>query len=147
MFVKKILQMASVFAVVLMVSCMLIGVFSRYVLDNSVAWAEEIALLAFVWTTFLTAAAAIEDDSHVRINALTDLFPGPVRKVLELAIWAMAALIGAHMVYTGLEYVIFTFGQKSPAVRYPSWLRDINVPIFGLLTVVFSIKRIKSIVC
>jgi len=142
---KKILRTASVIAAVLMVGCMLIGIFSRYVLDSSVAWAEEIALLAFAWMTFLTAAAAIEDDSHVKINALTDLFPKTVQKILEVAIWMMAALIGAYMVYTGLEYVAFTFGQKSPAVRYPSWLRDINVPIFGLLAVVFSVKKIKSL--
>ena len=34
------------------------GVISRYILNNPVAWSNEVATIAFTWTVFLGAAAA-----------------------------------------------------------------------------------------
>ncbi len=142
---KKLLQAAAIFAVVVMVTSMLIGIFFRYALNSSLAWADEIALLAFVWLTFLSSAIAVEDNSHVRIEILTDLLPKGVRKCIELLVWLIAAFVGAYMLYMGIEYVLFTLGQRSPAVRYPFWMRNAALPLFGLLAIIFSLKHIKSL--
>ena len=47
---------------------MLAGVFFRYVLNNSLSWSDELAVLCFMWATFLSAATGYLHDKHVNMG-------------------------------------------------------------------------------
>ena len=49
-----------------------LGVFSRYVLQATFKWYDEVARLCFVWIIFLGAAVAVRRRLHFRVHLLID---------------------------------------------------------------------------
>ena len=54
--------------------------FTRYVLNDSVAWTEEIARYLLMWVTFVGAAVAMRRRVHIAVEVFLNVLPpGPVR--------------------------------------------------------------------
>lgn len=126
-------QLAGALTALVMVFSLLIGVFFRYVLGDSLAWSDEVAALAFTWTVFLFASALVREGGHVRVTLLIDALPPMVAEVLERAIMLLVFGFGILMLWTGWNFAEFTLGKVSPAVRYPVWIRNAAVPAGGFL--------------
>lgn len=60
--------------------------FSRYVLNSSFAWTEEIARYLLMWVTFVGAAVAMRRRSHIAVEVLHQFLPEPVVRVLNFLI-------------------------------------------------------------
>ena len=118
---------------VVMVCSLLLGVFYRYILDDALVWSDEVAALAFTWTVFLFASALVRTGGHVRVTLLVDALPPLLGELVERSILLLVFGFGLVMFWTGWNFAEFTFGQVSPAVRYPLWIRDAAVPVSGLL--------------
>ncbi|WP_336367837.1 TRAP transporter small permease [Marinobacter sp. C2H3] len=118
-----------------MVLSLLLGVFYRYVLDDSLVWSNEVASLGFTWTIFLFASSLVRDHAHVRITLLIDAFPALVTEVIERGVVVLIIGFGVLMIWTGWDFTVFTAGQVSPALRYPAWLSNSAVPVSGALIV------------
>ena len=53
------------------------AVFTRYVLNSSPSWAEEISRVLMIWMSLLAVSLAVKDDSHVRISFLDKMYFTP----------------------------------------------------------------------
>ena len=73
------------------VAIVLLGVFSRYVLNLSVPWTEEVALFGFLWLIVVGAAAGTSRGLHASMDSLAVFLPPRARAVLEFAIDAVVA--------------------------------------------------------
>jgi TRAP-type C4-dicarboxylate transport system permease small subunit len=78
--------------------------FSRYVLNDSVAWTEEVARYLLISLTFIGSATAVRRGSHIRVELLENLLPGAAKKLLQalldagrLAFWAFGAWVGMDL--------------------------------------------------
>lgn len=127
-----------------MIGSLLLGVFFRYVVQSSLSWSEEVALLAFTWTVFLMSSLCVREDAHVRITLLDERLPPLARWALHQLIWLAIAAFGLVMVWTGYDFVGYTLGQVSPAIRYPSWLMDSAVAVAGGLITVHALARLSG---
>lgn len=139
----RLIQLAALLAAAIMVSSLILGVVYRYVLQDSLAWSDELALLSFTWLVFLTAALAVEDNTHVRIELIEKVLPAHVTWLLEGAIWIAIALTGVYMVWTGSQFIEFTIGQTSPAVGYPIWMRNVALPVSGALIAIYALANLR----
>ncbi|TAK88290.1 MAG: TRAP transporter small permease [Betaproteobacteria bacterium] len=63
----------------------LLGVFTRYVLNNSLAWTEELARYSMMWLSWLGGGLALRRGSHIAVEFLTDALPPSARAVVVLA--------------------------------------------------------------
>ncbi|AXS84924.1 TRAP transporter small permease [Marinobacter sp. Arc7-DN-1] len=126
-------QVAGALTALVMIVSLLLGVFFRYVLGDSLAWSDEIASLAFTWTVFLFASALVREGGHVRVTLLVDALPPTISELVERGIMLLILGFGVLMLWTGWNFAEFTSGQVSPAVRYPVWIRNAAVPTSGLL--------------
>ncbi|MBZ9556522.1 MULTISPECIES: TRAP transporter small permease [Modicisalibacter] len=117
----------------IMILTLLLGVFYRYVLQDSLAWSDEVALLAASWTVFLFASELVRRFEHVRVTLLLGWLPGRLAGLLERLNVLLVLLFGMAMLWTGYGFMEFTLGQVSPAIRYPLWLRNAALPVSGLL--------------
>lgn len=142
--VTRTVQASAILASTVMVLSMIVGVFFRYVMQNSLSWTDEIALLCFSWTVFLTAALAVRDNSHVRVEVIDGILSLQVKWLLNQAIWIAIALVGAYMVWTGLDFVDLNYGDTSPALRYPVWIRDVSLPVSGVLIIIFALGNLQA---
>ena len=126
-------QVAGAVVALIMIVSLLLGVFYRYVLDDSLVWSNEIASLGFTWTIFLFASALVRDHAHVRVTLLIDALPSLVTELIERSIVLLIFGFGLLMVWTGWDFAAFTAGQVSPAVRYPAWVENAAIPVCGAL--------------
>ncbi|WP_119301947.1 TRAP transporter small permease [Dongia deserti] len=61
--------------------------FSRYILNDSFAWTEEIARYGLMWLAFIGGAVVTRRKSHIAVELLSHVLPhGPVRTGLQIFI-------------------------------------------------------------
>ena len=54
--------------------------FTRYVLNDSLAWTEEIARYGLMWVVFIGGAMVTRRNTHIAVELLSNVMkPGPVR--------------------------------------------------------------------
>lgn len=67
---------------------------ARELFTYSLPWANEAALVLFVWMTFIGAGICFAQDARIRFTMGADALPPRVRHVLEVAVtWVGAALL------------------------------------------------------
>jgi TRAP-type C4-dicarboxylate transport system permease small subunit len=76
-----------------------LGVFSRYIMQATFRWYDEVARLCFVWIIFLGAAVAVRRRLHFRMHLVVDrLGPAarrPVGRLVTLTVIAFGAVLVA----------------------------------------------------
>ena len=69
--VDKILNTCLIITLSIMSLTVATNVFFRFVLDASIYWGDELALVLFVWLTFLGAAVSIREREHYAFNYIS----------------------------------------------------------------------------
>ena len=69
---------------VAMIVIVIMQIFFRYVLNDSLIWTEELAKTLMVWTAFLVAPWAYRAGANVRIGFLIDEFPKKFQTIMRL---------------------------------------------------------------
>jgi TRAP-type transport system small permease protein len=77
--------------------------FTRYVMNDSAAWTEEIARYLLIATVFTGATIGVSKNNHIQVDFFFRFMPRAVGHVLALAVDVLRiAFFGAAVVYTGL---------------------------------------------
>lgn len=96
-----------------------LGVFFRYVLNDSLTWTEEISRYALVYITYLGCATAIRRRSHIRIDVINRLLPPAGRRVLDLAVDLLVLAFLAFLVVTTVRIMDVLWTSRSAAIGLP----------------------------
>lgn len=119
-------------------------VFTRYVLNDSPAWSEQLALYVLVWTVLLGAAAGVREGFHIRITAVQNSLSPARRRMALIASNAVTALIGAVLAVEGARVVAALWGYAIPTLGLPRGSALLPLPVAGGLTVLFSVEHILA---
>jgi TRAP-type C4-dicarboxylate transport system permease small subunit len=87
-----------------MLGMILAQVFFRYVLNDSLAWTEELAKFAMVWVACLVAPWAYRAHLNVSIQMFADALPAVLRRLTELLITLLVLLICGIFFLQSLEF-------------------------------------------
>ena len=66
----KFCMILAVIGLLVIVVCVLLQVFGRYVLNDTPTWAEALALVLVLWVTMLGAAVGVRDAGHIGMESL-----------------------------------------------------------------------------
>jgi TRAP-type C4-dicarboxylate transport system permease small subunit len=119
------------------------AVFTRYVLNSAASWPEPMAVLLTIVLTFIGAAAAYRLNLHMNVSYFADQLPDKFRKLLDLVVQLLMALIAIFMIVWGERLVEVTwhntiadFPSLSVGVTY------VPIPVGGVCLLLFVIERI-----
>jgi TRAP-type C4-dicarboxylate transport system permease small subunit len=95
--IAKVLVAANLFGLLLMVVCLGLQVFTRYLMDNPFQATDEIAQNTLTWMCFLGAAFVYRERGHIEVDFLVARFPALLARAIaiatEIAIIALMVLI------------------------------------------------------
>src|SRR5438876_9482404 len=60
--------------------------FTRYALNDSAAWTEEIARYLLICTVFIAMAASVRTDRHIHVDLLYRYLPAPLARMLSTVV-------------------------------------------------------------
>jgi TRAP-type transport system small permease protein len=73
--------------------------FTRYALNDSAAWTEEIARYFLVATTFVGATIAVRKNNHIQVDFFYRVLPRPLMRVLSTLVDAVRIVFLATCVW------------------------------------------------
>jgi TRAP-type C4-dicarboxylate transport system permease small subunit len=90
-----LLKWSAIMLTAVMLVIMVVQVFFRYVLNDSIVWAEELSTFMMMWVAFLVAPVLYRERRNVTITLLVEKFPPRMQQllamVMEVAILAVIA--------------------------------------------------------
>lgn len=140
------IMLIAIFAV--LVFDVLFQVFSRYVLNTSFSWTEELARFSLIWLSILGAAYLNAKREHLSMDFLYRKLSASSKKkmsiLIEVFIFLFALVVmvigGMNLVYTTLH-----LGQLSGTLRIPLGYVYAIFPLCGILIMCFSVFHISKI--
>ena len=127
--------------IVLIVVCFL-QVWFRLVMQEPLAWTEELARYAFVWLTFIGGAAVVGNWGHFQVDFLLSFCPPWATKVLRAFSYLCILAFAYIMVFYGWELLAKVFRQKSAAMLIPMSYPYAALPLSGLLMVLHLVELV-----
>ena len=119
------------------------AVFTRYVLNSAASWPEPLAVLLTIVLTFIGAAAAYRLNLHMNVSYFADQLPDKFRKLLDLAVQLLMALIATFMIVWGERLVEVTWHNTIADFPFLSvGVTYLPIPVGGVCLLLFIIERI-----
>ena len=104
-------------------------VFTRYVLNSSFAWTEEIARYLLISVTFIGGGIAVRKNSHIHVELLYVLLPKAAGRILATLVDIVRIGFLAFLLWSGIR--IYTVMQTQ-------YMTVIEVPMSALYAVVLA---------
>jgi TRAP-type C4-dicarboxylate transport system permease small subunit len=115
-----------------------IGVYTRYVVGQTVSWYEEVARYLFIWMAFLGSAVAVRRRGHFVVHLVVDRLARGCRFAAELVCWGVVMGFSLFIFFQGAHVMEGVSVQTSPALDLNlSWV-FLAVPVNGALSLLYA---------
>jgi len=122
-----------------------VQVFSRYVLNYSLFWSEEVGRICLVWITFLGGSAAYKRHGHIGVDFFVKRLPiGLQRLCTVLVLLLSLAFFSVLMIY-GFNFVLFVSAQKTTALGLPLPFPYMVIPLGGALFFLHALDHLLQL--
>ena len=109
--------------------------FTRYVLNDSLGWTEEIARFLLIAVTFIGAVIAVRRRSHIAVEFLYRWLPRPVRRLFQLVVDLVSVVFYGALTWFTVQLAQRT-GQMMVSIDVPKSLVYWGVAVcFAAMTV------------
>lgn len=130
---NRTIEGALLFLGLTMTAIVILQVFSRYALNHSLFWSEELARYLLVWLTFLGATVAYRRHMHPSVDLLFKRLGRPARKRLKMLVHLFSLLFFSILIWYGATFSYFVRMQTTPALALPKWLIFAIIPLSGII--------------
>lgn len=121
-------------------------VFTRYVLNNSATWTEELTAYLFAWSTLFGASLVVSERGHMNIPVVMDQRSPKAQKTAAIFSEVMILLFSAIiLVYGGYSITKLAMGQMTSSLSVPIGIFYIPLLISGVVNIIYAILNIKDI--
>jgi TRAP-type transport system small permease protein len=125
-----------------LVADVFLGVWSRYVLQATFQWYDEVARLCFVWMVFLGAASAVRRGAHFRLHLLIDRLGPRLRRATDLLVGLLVVVFGGVLVAGGLAMWPVARRQVTDSLELSMLWFYAALPVGGALMILFSLPQL-----
>jgi TRAP-type C4-dicarboxylate transport system permease small subunit len=131
----------------IIIVCVSLQVFYRYILNDPLTWSEELARFSFMWMVFLGLGLAERDNQHIAVDFFVGKMPSGVQKIVRIAVDIFCIVVLAVACYQSLGVIQVQAAMRSVALNISMAYFAVAVPIgFAILCIYkfFSIIRIAK---
>lgn len=115
------------------VAIVVLQVFFRYVLNDSLGWSEEAARYLFIWAAVLGFSSSVEARRLFSFDMIAVALPPAGRRVCSALFVIAAAVFLWVLAVDGGLLVARTMQQTSPAIGLPIGVAYAALPVGGVL--------------
>ncbi len=139
---KFLAELVAALLFVVMFAAFLVQVFTRYVLNDPIAWTQEFVLFAYIWIVFWCGAFLLRERDQITFDMLSTALPMRARRILGFVLTALVGIAFLAALPGNLDYIAFMAIERTPIlrVRY-DWLYSIFA-VFMIGVVVASALRL-----
>ena len=119
-------------------------VIARYVVNNSIIWADQACRYLFCVSTFLGAAICVKERKHTSIDFLAEVLPPRGKKVQTIVIYAIIAVFGIILVRSGYALAIKAMRQKVSTMPLKMGQIYMMVPISAAFITLNAIRVVAA---
>jgi TRAP-type C4-dicarboxylate transport system permease small subunit len=92
--------------------------FSRYVLNDSFAWTEELAVYCLIPVVFIGAAMCVRRSRHIQVNILYRYLPAPVGRVLATLVDVAAIVFFGYVAWLVARYALAVDNEPMTTIAW-----------------------------
>ena len=107
-----------------------------------ILWAIDVAMLLFIWCSFLGADAALRAKQHIIIDIVVRLFPQKVQRMLLIAHWTVIVLFLGALVWLGTELTLLNVERPMGDTEISYAFVTAAVPIGALLMGLTALRQL-----
>ena len=130
---------------VVLVADVFLGVWSRYVMQATFQWYDEVARLCFVWMIFLGAAVAVRRGAHFRLHLLIDRCGAVARRRVDLLVTVIVIAFAAVLVAGGIATLPLARRQVTDALEISMLWFYGALPVGGALMILFALPQLRRL--
>jgi TRAP-type C4-dicarboxylate transport system permease small subunit len=147
----KIIGRMEQFLVAILLSLMIIVVFSQIVLRNffytGLSWGDPLVRYLVLWVGFIGASIATKEGRHITIDVLSRWISGRWNIFIQVITSLFSAFICGLLTFAALKFIrnevqigVITF------LGIPSWMPPLIIPVtLGLMALRFALLPFKAV--
>lgn len=120
--------------------------FTRYVLNNSLGWTEEIARYLLIMVAFVGSVTCVRKGSHIYLEFFYRYVPRTFIKPMAVLVEIITGGFFGYVGYLGLAMIEKTSGQKMITLPYPKAIIWYVVMAACALMVVYTIRNVFRLI-
>ena len=140
-FVNNIEEILASIAITTVVLSAFYGVISRYILNNPVAWSNEVATISFTWTVFLGAAAAWKHNKHIHIDLAYNIMPAFLKKISDIVRNIILSIFFIFVLYLAIKFTITAYNKPTAILRIPFSYVDASIVLCFTSIIIRSTQK------
>nr|WP_306832289.1 TRAP transporter small permease [Neorhizobium huautlense] len=122
-----------------MTACVFLQFFTRYVLNDSYAWTEEIAVNCLIGVVFLGSVACVRMSRHIQVDVLYHYLPAHVTRIMATVVDLIRIGFFAYGSWLMWRYMEIVADEEMVTVQLP---RNI---VFYTVLAAFVLMFLRSI--
>jgi TRAP-type C4-dicarboxylate transport system permease small subunit len=134
--INRLVELVVVIQFAVLVIVVTAAVFARYVLNDSIVWAEELARYLFVWLSFLGGGLGVGSNIHVGVDSLVELMPGRVKAAVQILMELMIVAFTLVLIWAGAEFAAFGMRTEALLIPIPMGYVYLAVPVGGFVMLI-----------
>jgi TRAP-type C4-dicarboxylate transport system permease small subunit len=111
-------------------------------LGSPILWAIDVAMLLFIWCSFLGADAALRAKQHIIIDIVVRMFPQRVQRALLIAHWTLIVAFLLTLVVLGTELTMLNVERPMGDTEISYAYVTAAVPIGSLLMAFTAMRQL-----
>lgn len=123
----------------IMGACVFLQFFTRYVINNSLSWTEEIATNCLMAVVFLGSVMCVRLSRHIQVDVLYRLIPTPLGRLLALMVDILVIGFFAYLTLLIWRFVQIVADQRMISIDVPRSF------LFYTLFAAFVLMLVRSI--
>ncbi len=121
-----------------MCGCVFLQFFTRYVLNNSFAWTEEIAIYCLVAVVFLGSVMCVRQSRHIHVDFLYRYLTGTGGRMLAIFVDIVRVALFSYLALLVWRYSAIIHDERMTTIDFP------KMPFFMMVFVAFILMALRA---